>query len=97
MFFLPNNSFFSQENTNKAVIADFFQDSNDKCTTAFAATAFFNGYAGALAYFIFLKLPRQGVECMHLSCVFSTFGSCEHIFSFIILFYFWKYGSWILS
>ena len=94
MFFLPNNSFFSQENTNKAVIADFFQDSNDKCTTAFAATAFFNGYAGALAYFIFLKLPRQGVEYIHLSCVFSSFiVSCVLIFSFIILFYFRKFGS----
>ena len=42
------------------MIADFFSESQEACTTAFAATAFFNGYAGAVAYFIFLKLPRQG-------------------------------------
>ena len=35
---------------------------------------------------------------MHLSCVFSTLiVSSDHIFSFIILFYFEKFGSWPLS
>ena len=60
-----------QENTNKAVIADFFSESQDSCTTAFAATAFFNGYAGALAYFIFIKLPRQGT-LQHSAVHYST-------------------------
>lgn len=34
------------------------QDSPDQCTTAFAATTFFNGYAAAMGYFTFSHLDR---------------------------------------
>ncbi len=47
-----------QENTNKAAIADFFSQDSVACTTAFSATAFFTGYAGALGYFSFHALHR---------------------------------------
>jgi hypothetical protein len=47
-----------QENTNKAVIADFFADSPDIATSAFAATMFFNGYAAAMGYFVFPSISR---------------------------------------
>ena len=47
-----------QESTNKAVIADFFGSSRDDNATAFAAVSFFNGYAGAVGYFTFLRMPR---------------------------------------
>jgi hypothetical protein len=46
------------ENTNKAAIADFFVDSPDQCTAAFAATTFFNGYASAMGYFTFSSESR---------------------------------------
>eukprot|EP01036_Dinobryon_divergens_P027747 gene27747-36569_t len=46
------------ENTNKAVIADFFSQDSVACTTAFSAAAFFTGYAGALGYFSFHALHR---------------------------------------
>ena len=47
-----------QENTNKAVIADFFSTESEACTTAFSATAFFTGYSGAIGFFTFHSLPR---------------------------------------
>jgi len=49
------------ETINKAVIADFFASSADACTTAFAATTFFNGYASAMGYFTFASLTREAM------------------------------------
>lgn len=48
-----------QENTNKAVIADFFGgNESSSSTTAFSATAFFTGYASAMGYFCFYRVSR---------------------------------------
>lgn len=49
---------YVQENTNKAVIADFFGTETSSSTTAFSATAFFTGYASAMGYFCFYKVAR---------------------------------------
>uniref|UniRef100_A0A7S0ST91 Major facilitator superfamily (MFS) profile domain-containing protein n=1 Tax=Chromulina nebulosa TaxID=96789 RepID=A0A7S0ST91_9STRA len=49
------------ENTNKAVIADFYSDQIEKSTSAFAATSFFTGYASAMGYFAFPYIPRLGM------------------------------------
>lgn len=40
--------FLAQENTNKAVIADLFVTTPEHSTSAFAAIAFFNGFAGTV-------------------------------------------------
>lgn len=45
------------ENTNKAIIADLYVDSNQS-TAAFAAITFFNGIAGAAGYFSFDSMTR---------------------------------------
>jgi MFS family permease len=49
------------ENTNKAVVADFFPDnvySPDLSTAAFAAVYFSNGFANAIGYFVFEEMTR---------------------------------------
>jgi MFS family permease len=46
------------ENTNKAVIADFFTDTPELSTAAFAAVSFSNGLAGAIGYFSFGEMNR---------------------------------------
>lgn len=60
------------ENTNRAVISDFFNDEPDKCTSAFSATSFFNGYAASMAYFSFPYVTRQGMAyTITISALFS--------------------------
>jgi MFS family permease len=46
------------ENTNKAVIADFYTDTPNLCTAAFASISFSSGFSGAVAYFIYPSLGR---------------------------------------
>jgi hypothetical protein len=70
------------EGTNKAVIADFFSDSPETSATAFTASAFFTGYAGAIAYFTFLKLPRIGMASI-LTVLSITSVICYH-FAFVL-------------
>eukprot|EP01033_Poteriospumella_lacustris_P014653 gene14653-10478_t len=47
------------ENTNKAVIADFYQSNATSSTAAFAVAAFFNGYASSIGYFCFNYIQRE--------------------------------------
>jgi hypothetical protein len=49
------------ENTNKAILADFYGNSPDQGTAAFAAAIFFNGYAAAMGYFSFSSISRYGM------------------------------------
>lgn len=49
----------TQENTNKAVVADFFSDSPDMSTTAFASVAFTSGISGAFGYFVWPNIDRN--------------------------------------
>lgn len=46
------------ENTNKAIVSDFFSESAADSTTAFSTTAFFTGYASAVGYFTFFHISR---------------------------------------
>lgn len=46
------------ESTNKAAIADFFVESPDLVTSAYASTAFFAGYGSAMGFFTFASLDR---------------------------------------
>ena len=46
------------ENTNKAVVADFFAETPDLSTSAFAAISFSNGLAGSIGYFTFGFMTR---------------------------------------
>jgi MFS family permease len=56
------------ENTNKAVMADFYAEDKDSCISAFAASSFFTGYASAMGYFVFPYSSRTGMAGV---CVFS--------------------------
>jgi len=47
------------ENTNKAVIADFFTETPDLSTAAFAAISFSNGLAGSIGYYSFPSMTRN--------------------------------------
>lgn len=49
------------ENTNKAVIADFYLQQPDISTTAFAAISFANGLAGSIGYFTFTDMNRYEI------------------------------------
>ena len=49
------------ENTNKAVIADFYLQQPDISTTAFAAISFANGLAGSIGYFTFTDMSRYEI------------------------------------
>jgi len=49
------------ENTNKAVIADFYVKTPEESTSAFAAVAFSNGLAGAIGYFTFSSIGRDAM------------------------------------
>jgi len=76
----------SQENTNKAVIADLFVSTPDQSTAAFASVAFSNGLAGALAFFAYPSLNRitmaslvfafsvKAVLCYYASVYYNTGG-----------------------
>jgi hypothetical protein len=50
-----------QENTNRAVVADFFSTSPDKVTSAFAAISFFNGIAAGGGFFVYYYMTRVGM------------------------------------
>ncbi len=71
---------FLQENTNKAVIADFWVDRADDSTNAFAAATFFNGYASAIGYFVFPFVARRGM--VNTVVVSSLFGLVCYLFAF---------------
>lgn len=62
------------ESSNKAVITDFFAGSIEDTTTAFTVIEFFNGYAGALAYFTFMYLPRKGMASTVVTLSFMGMG-----------------------
>jgi hypothetical protein len=50
--------FCAQENTNKAVVADYFGNSPENNTAAFASIAFTSGLSGAFGYFTFNSMDR---------------------------------------
>lgn len=49
------------ENTNKAVIADFFASNPSTNTAAFAGISFTSGLAGAVGYFMFPNISRDAI------------------------------------
>jgi hypothetical protein len=49
------------ENTNKAVIADFFSSNPSTNTAAFAGISFTSGLAGAVGYFLFPNISRDAI------------------------------------
>lgn len=57
------------ENTNKAVIADFFAADPNTNTAAFAGISFTSGLAGAVGYFVFPNISRNA-----MAIVVSAFG-----------------------
>jgi hypothetical protein len=57
------------ENTNKAVIADFFASNPSTNTAAFAGISFTSGLAGAVGYFVFPNISRDA-----MAIVVSAFG-----------------------
>lgn len=57
------------ENTNKAVIADFFASNPSTNTAAFAGISFTSGLAGAVGYFLFPNISRDAI-----ACVVTAFG-----------------------
>lgn len=70
------------ESSNKAVITDFFLDSVENTTTAFTAVEFFNGYAGALAFFTFMYLPRRGMAWTIV--ILSFIGLISYTVAFLL-------------
>jgi hypothetical protein len=70
------------ENTNKAVIADFWITEPESCTTAFAAASFANGYASAMGYFTFDSVSRLGMAgCV---TILSLFGMVTYYAAFLV-------------
>lgn len=67
------------ENTNKAVIVDFFTD--EKTTPAFAAASFFSGYGGAMGFFTFTSLQR--LQMSGTVMLLSTAGMICYYFAFV--------------
>lgn len=57
------------ENTNKAVIADFFASNPSTNTAAFAGISFTSGLAGAVGYFLFPNIARDSI-----AVIVSSFG-----------------------
>lgn len=61
-------------------MADFFDNDPDQCTTAFAATTFFSGYASAMGFFSFASLSRDQMAAtifflsvVGVTCYFAAF------------------------
>lgn len=72
------------ENTNKAVIADFFSETPDLSTSAFAAISFSNGLAGAIGYFAFGSMSRlamAGVVMVSSLLAIAAYLFAAHIHS----------------
>lgn len=67
------------ENTNKAVIADLFMETPQLSTSAFAAIAFFNGFAGAIGYFTFSSMTRDTMAA--IVALFSLFSILSYLAS----------------
>ena len=65
------------ENTNKAVIADFFSSNPSTNTAAFAGISFTSGLAGAIGYFLFPNISRNAIATIVTTCggaaIFSYF------------------------
>ena len=68
-----------QENTNKAVVADYFGGSAETNTAAFAGIAFTSGLAGAFGYFAFNSMTRIQIAIMvfvsAVGALFAYYGS----------------------
>mmetsp|Transcript_26219 Transcript_26219/g.38847 ORF Transcript_26219/g.38847 Transcript_26219/m.38847 type:complete len:437 (+) Transcript_26219:151-1461(+) len=67
------------ENTNKAVVADYFGGSAETNTAAFAGIAFTSGLAGAFGYFAFNSMTRIQIAIMvfvsAVGALFAYYGS----------------------
>ena len=66
-------------------MADFFANDPDQCTTAFAATTFFSGYASAMGFFSFSSLERNQMagtifflSVVGVTCYFVAFKVQQH-------------------
>ncbi len=68
------------ESTNKAAIADFFVESPDLVTSAYASTAFFAGYGSAMGFFTFASLDR--LQMAGTIIFLSIAGNICYYFSF---------------
>lgn len=70
------------ENTNKAVIADFWGGgtTDEDSTSAFAASTFFAAYASAMGYFTFPSASRLGMASAVLAT--SVLGVVTYLFAF---------------
>ncbi len=71
------------ENTNKAVVAEYFSDDEGARNVAFAAVYVFSGFSGALGYLLFNFMPRIPLALLNVAvpCVAAVFyhlGFAKH-------------------
>ena len=67
------------ENTNKAVIADFFSTNPSTNTAAFAGISFTSGLAGAVGYFLFPNISRNAIAI--IVSAFGVFATISYYFA----------------
>ena len=72
----------SQENTNKAVVADYFGSVPEANTAAFASIAFTSGLSGAFGYFTFNSMDRIAMAL--LVTISAVIGLISYYFSYVI-------------
>ena len=64
-----------QENTNKAVVADFFCESADSSTTAFACISFTSGISAAFGYFMWPNISKNATAyVVTITCAVGVAG-----------------------